>query len=157
MARRDKLPSVVDTSSRPALRSEVVDLLLQVMEVMHGHFAERIAEFDLNPSLAMALRSLDTPTPQRELAAALHCDPSHVTAIVDRLEDRGLVERRVDPADRRVKKVVVTPAGRRLRARLDARLAESAPVLETLSPGELETLQRLLAKMAAASAERPAG
>jgi DNA-binding MarR family transcriptional regulator len=148
---------VVDASSRSELRSQVIDLLLDVMEVMHGHFAERIAEFDLNPSLAMALRFLDTPTPQRDLAAALHCDPSHVTAIVDRLEDRGLVERRVDPVDRRVKNVVVTAAGRRLRSRLDARLAESAPVLEALTPGELETLQRLLAKMVTPPSERSAG
>ena len=58
------------------LAAETVDLLLTVMRAMGSHFADRIAEFDLNPSLAMALRSLGAPTPQRDLAGTLHCDPS---------------------------------------------------------------------------------
>ena len=41
----------------------------------------------------------------RHLASLLKCDPSNVTFLVDRLEERGLVERQTDPADRRVKLV----------------------------------------------------
>lgn len=127
--------------------AETVRLLLTVMRAMGHHYAERVAEFDLNPSLAMALRSLDTPTPQRELAEVLHCDPSHVTGIVDRLEERDLVERQTDASDRRVKNVVLTEAGLRLRQELAERLYADAPVLQNLTPDELEQLNLLLHKM----------
>ena len=60
-----------------------------------------------------------------ELAEALNCDNSNVTGIVDRLEDRGLVERRSATHDRRVKMLVVTPRGAELRAQLAERLDEA--------------------------------
>ena len=50
----------------------------------------------------------------RKLAQKLKCEPSNVTGIVDRLEARGLVERRPDPADRRVKVAAATDEGRRV-------------------------------------------
>ena len=50
----------------------------------------------------------------RKLAQKLKCEPSNVTGIVDRLEARGLVERRPDPADRRVKLAAATDEGRRM-------------------------------------------
>ena len=49
------------------------------------------------------------------LAAALQCDNSNVTGIVDRLEAQGLVERRPAAHDRRVKTLVVTTEGVELR------------------------------------------
>lgn len=119
---------------------------------MRAHFSARIAEFDLTPPLAMALRSLDEPAPQRELAEVLHCDPSHVTGVVDRLERRHLVERRIDPDDRRVKNVVLTPAGRELRSALEARLREDAPVVDRLSEDERRTLHALLSRIVRAPA-----
>ncbi len=135
--------------ARIDLAADTVDLLLAVMHAMGDHFAERVAEFELNPSLAMALRSLDTPTPQRELAQSLHCDPSHVTGIVDRLEERDLVERQVDSDDRRIKNVVVSDAGRALRKQLEERLYDDPPILRELSPTELKQLHGLLRKMSA--------
>jgi DNA-binding MarR family transcriptional regulator len=62
-----------------------------------------------------------TPT-QRELADFLRLDPSQVVAIVDDLEQRRLVERAPDPADRRAKIVVCTPEG----AAVQSRAAEAA-------------------------------
>lgn len=59
---------------------------------------------------------------QRELAEFLRLDPSQVVAIVDDLEQRGLVERAPDPTDRRAKIIVGTSEG----AALQARAAESA-------------------------------
>ena len=52
--------------------------------------------------------------PCGKLAQKLKCEPSNVTGIVDRLEARGLVERRPDPADRRVKLAAATEEGRRV-------------------------------------------
>ena len=50
------------------------------------------------------------------LARGLACDASNVTGIVDRLEARGLIERRPGASDRRVKVLVITREGERLRA-----------------------------------------
>ena len=54
----------------------------------------------------------------RDLAARLQCDPSNVTFLADRLEERGLVERRPDPSGRRVKLLALTPAGLAMRIRV---------------------------------------
>ena len=52
-------------------------------------------EFDLMPPQQMVLGLLDEPRTMGELAQQLHCDNSNITGIVDRLTERGLVERRV--------------------------------------------------------------
>src|SRR3954451_25186285 len=77
-------------------------------------------EFGLTPPQLFALRSLDPdePVPMRALAAALHCDSSNVTGLVDGLTAAGLVERREAHYDRRMRLLVVTPRGREVRQRL---------------------------------------
>jgi len=60
----------------------------------------------------------------------------------------GLVERRVDPEDRRVKTLVVTEAGRRMQARLHRVLAECGAILGDLDEAELRVLRDALAKVA---------
>ena len=72
-------------------------------------------EFDLMPPQQMVLGHLDEPRTMGELAQHLHCDNSNITGIVDRLTERGLVERRVVEGDRRIKLVALTEAGRELR------------------------------------------
>jgi len=87
---------------------------LQVaFERVHAHFAAAVAELDLAPVQAKALHELDVDPPisMRELAERLKSDPSNVTGLIDRLEARGLVERRADPNDRRIKGLALTPAG----------------------------------------------
>ncbi len=63
----------------------------------------------------IALRALEQPIPMGELARMLACDNSNVTGIIDRLEERGLVERRAAKRDRRVKLVALTREGKRLK------------------------------------------
>ncbi|HYA18433.1 MAG TPA: MarR family transcriptional regulator [Bryobacteraceae bacterium] len=55
---------------------------------------------------------------QNELAVELFTDPNTVTAMLVRLEKRGLVRRETCPEDGRARRVSLTPAGRRLYARL---------------------------------------
>ena len=100
-------------------------------ELFHAsrrRFLAVASEFELSPPQVRALGVLDPerPVPMSELAEALHCDNSNVTGIVDRLEDRGLVERRSATHDRRVKMLVVTDRGAEVRERLAERL-EQAP------------------------------
>ena len=126
-------------------------LLLQMaFERVHAHFAAAVAELDLAPMQAKALHELNVEPPisMRALAQRLKSDPSNVTGLVDRLEARGLVERRPDPADRRIKGLALTPAGAKLRERLFARLYAAPPALAQLSERDQrvlgEVLQRIL-------------
>src|SRR5207245_851230 len=85
-----------------------------------------LAELHLTLPQAMLLRQLGDALPMNEAADKLHCDPSNVTGIVDRLEARGLIERQHLTTDRRVKHLALTPAGRRLLSRVEAVLAAPA-------------------------------
>src|SRR5260370_23973773 len=105
-------------------------LLLQVaFERVHAHFAAVVVELDLAPVQAKALHELNVEPPisMRELAERLKSDPSNVTGLIDRLEARGLVERRPDSNDRRIQSLALTAAGARLRERLSAACTSAPP------------------------------
>ena len=91
----------------------------------------------------------------RELAVELVCDASNVTGLVDRLEKRGLLERRATEDDRRVKCVHLTPAGRRVREKLDRRFLEPPPAIAALNVADQNALREILDRaLANAEAER---
>jgi len=73
---------------------------------------------------------------------------SKVTGLIDRLEERGLVERQVDPNDRRVKLLVLTDTGRALRQAHVDRLYLDVPLKTELSPTDRRALRDLLRKVA---------
>jgi len=77
----------------------------------------------------------------RSLAAEWGCDASTATWIVDRLEAKGLAERRSDPADRRVKLVVLTPTGTTTRDEMVAATYTPPPELLALEANTLCTLR----------------
>jgi DNA-binding MarR family transcriptional regulator len=83
----------------------------------------------------------------RRLAQKLKCEPSNVTGIVDRLEARGLVERRPDPSDRRVKLAAATEEGRRVARSLRDALNFAREPLAGLSTEERLSLRDLLQRM----------
>ncbi|MGY1771811.1 MarR family winged helix-turn-helix transcriptional regulator [Blastococcus sp. SYSU D00813] len=85
-----------------------------------------------------------------ELAADLLCDASNVTQLVARAEARGWVTRAPDPADRRVKRVSITPAGRRVHREVRQAFGFPAERLARLTDGERRQLSGLLAKLLAA-------
>ena len=125
-------------------------LLLQIgFELVSAHFAAAVAELDLAPSQARALHELDLERPisMRELAERLKSDPSNVTGLIDRLEARGLVERRPDPTDRRIKGLALTSAGAQLRGRLFARLYSAPPSIAALPERELAGLRDVLQRV----------
>jgi len=118
-------------------------------ELFHAsrrRFLAIASEFELSPPQVRALGVLDPdrPVPMSDLAEALHCDNSNVTGIVDRLEDRGLVERRSATHDRRVKMLAVTPRGAEIRDRLAERLEEAPPPLAGLTPDDQRTLRDIM-------------
>jgi DNA-binding MarR family transcriptional regulator len=80
----------------------------------------------------------------RRIADRLYAEPSNVTAIIDRLESRGLVERHPDPGDRRVKLVAATEVGRAVAADLRGRMPFAAAPLDRLTTQQRESLRELL-------------
>jgi DNA-binding MarR family transcriptional regulator len=102
-------------------------------------------EFDLAPQQMIALRMLGAgPRKMSELAQALFCDNSNVTGIVDRLEERGLVRREAAEGDRRVKLLVLTKDGERLRKEITKRMAEPPPPIAGLSEKDQRALRDIL-------------
>jgi DNA-binding MarR family transcriptional regulator len=125
---------------------ELLKLVFQVAARLRDGLQEAHLNLDLPPAQAQALSVLEGPVPMRELASRLACDASNVTGIVDGLEGRGLVERRPDPRDRRVKQLVLTPEGKRRRAALDADLDRVAAKVFDLPEEEQRTLRELLGR-----------
>jgi DNA-binding MarR family transcriptional regulator len=92
-----------------------------------------------------ALRHLaQNPMTMRELAESLAVDAPYTTVVVDDLEERGLAERRSDPADRRRRIVAVTTEGRRLARKAWQILDEPPPALAALAPEDLAHLDRIM-------------
>jgi DNA-binding MarR family transcriptional regulator len=106
-------------------------------------------ELGLTPGHVKALLELqpDQPRPMGALAESLHCDASNATWLVDRLEERDLVERGTVPTDRRVKTVVLTSLGVKTRAAVIERLHEPPEDLLALDRDDLEELRAALAKL----------
>ncbi|MFF4962465.1 MarR family winged helix-turn-helix transcriptional regulator [Streptomyces sp. NPDC001222] len=136
------------TPRMDSLTMEVLDLIGSVVARFHEEYEEAAAEHALTGAQArlLGLLSLE-PLPMRRVAQKLKCEPSNVTGIVDRLEARGLVERRPDPADRRVKVAAATEEGRRVARGLRESLDFAREPLAGLSHEEQLALRNLLRRM----------
>jgi len=135
--------------------SDVLPLIDQLVERAYtfsaaiGRWSATIlAELELTEALGDVLWQLGAvgeAVPMRDLADRLQCDPSNVTFLADRLEERGLIERRPDLSDRRVKLLALTTAGLAVRTRIVQAAATRSP-LARLSPADQQRLCRLLDK-----------
>ncbi|MER5856746.1 MarR family winged helix-turn-helix transcriptional regulator [Streptomyces sp. NPDC059688] len=136
------------THRADALTMEVVELIGDVVARFYTDYEEAAGEHTLTGPQARLLSLLSVePLPMRKLAHKLKCEPSNVTGIVDRLETRGLVERRPDPADRRVKLAVATDDGLRVARELREGLRFAREPLAGLSADERRSLRDLLRRM----------
>jgi DNA-binding MarR family transcriptional regulator len=127
---------------------EVVELIGTVVARYHDEYELAAAGHSLTGAQARVLALLARePTPMRQVARQLKCEPSNVTGIVDRLESRGLAVRRPDPADRRVKLAAATEEGIEMAERLRAALDFAREPLAGLTPAERTVLRDLLQRM----------
>ena len=102
-------------------------------------------EFELPFQAMIALRVLGGgPRPMGELAKIMLCDSSAMTGITDRLEERGLARREPADYDRRVKMLVLTEEGERVRVEITKRLADPPPSIAALSPEDQSELRDIL-------------
>ncbi|WP_455356250.1 MarR family winged helix-turn-helix transcriptional regulator [Streptomyces sp. SYSU K217416] len=132
------------------LTLEVVELIGTVVARYYEEYDHAAGKHQLTGAQARVLGLLSIePMPMRRIAQKLKCEPSNVTGIVDRLEARGLVERRPDPADRRIKLAAPTAEGRETAARLRDSLDFAREPLAGLSVDERTILRDLLKRMLA--------
>ena len=134
-------------------------LLSQLGFQTSKRFAERLAPLELNPRTFALLRHVESAEGQSQhaLAEALRVPPSRMVALIDELEERGLVERRPLPSDRRVRALHLTADGRRLLERARKVAAEhESEICADLDADEREQLLELLGRIAA-SQGLPAG
>ena len=131
-------------------------LLWRIMQANKPRMIEMARELDFSPVQLHSLRMLEpgVDTPMRALAQQLFCDPSNVTGIVDRLEARGLIERRGSETDRRVRIVRLTAEGQRVRAEVVARMSAPPDEIAEL-PLESQLALRDALRQAADRLDRP--
>jgi len=143
------------TSSRAApaqaLSRRAGFLLVQLGTHRHRRFAERLAPLGLHPRHFGLLSQLavNEGQSQQALSIALGIHRSAVVALVDDVEERGLAERRRDPADRRAYTLYLTPAGREMLAELEhAADDDETELLTALDASERAQLISLLQRVA---------
>lgn len=137
-----KLPRPKDPAA--AARAEVVELLFAYVERLRGHFESIAQAHDLTPVQAKVVLFLGQPEPMRCIADSLSCDPSNITGVVARLEERGLLSRVEDPADRRVKFLQATPAGKKLRESFELALFRDVPGMKGLTKSQIADVKNAL-------------
>ncbi len=97
---------------------------------------------------------------QKELADLLEVEPITVARLIDRLEARGMVERRPDPMDRRCWRLHLTDASRPLMNEIDSQLGQLACLTtQDVEAGALisfaDSLERMRESIAADLATEP--
>jgi MarR family transcriptional regulator, organic hydroperoxide resistance regulator len=124
------------------LAAEAWGLLVPL--VYPPRFIEIAHNLGVTPPILGALRFLEHPQTMGTMAELLHCDPSNVTGIVDTLEDRHLAKRKPSEADRRVKVVELTPAGKKIRTRSIEEMFKPPAWIEDLSAADQRKLRDIL-------------
>jgi DNA-binding MarR family transcriptional regulator len=132
---------------------ELWELLIEFSLSQRVWWTDICDALGLTPTQGLALRLLDPQTPMamNALADNMVCDASNITGVVDKLEARGLIERKASENDRRVKMLAVTEKGRELRKKLFAEAAKPPSSIATL-PKDIR--EKLSAALRALVAER---
>jgi DNA-binding MarR family transcriptional regulator len=142
----DEVPPVADP-----LKEVAGDVWRQMAEftwsrMQRGQAFHALKSLGLTPGHMRVLAALepDEALPMGAIAEMLSCDPSMATWLIDRLEDRKFVERRMLATDRRVKVVSLTRRGVRVKTKVLAHLFEPPPELLTIDLDRLEALRAAL-------------
>jgi DNA-binding MarR family transcriptional regulator len=107
----------------------------RLQQIAVGIFMNETAELNITPVQFALLfaASKEAGLDQRTLAGRIGLDTSTIGAVIDRLERRGLIERKVSPVDKRVRLLHLTPAGKKL--------------LQSVMPAMLRAQERMLAPL----------
>jgi DNA-binding MarR family transcriptional regulator len=145
------LPPVVQSATgAPPLARRASPLARRFQQVCAGIIAEALAGEELVQLEYGSLIYIDIEPgiDQRRLAEAMGIDPSNASLIVERLHSMGLIERRINGADRRARELYLTPKGKRLWERLTPKArAANERVLAPLAPAERELFLDFLIRL----------
>src|SRR5918911_2116221 len=102
------IPLAMTTEVRADPAAEAWEAILD-LTMAAPRFPRVAHQLGLSPPQLKVLHTLapGVELPMGALAESMFCDASNLTGLVDRLEERGLIERRPDPDDRRVKRLTV--------------------------------------------------
>lgn len=130
---------------------------LELMRQEKRRISATCQDLGLTSQQAYALLHLsrEGPSSMVSLAETMQCDASNITGLVDKLEARGLIERRPHPQDRRVKLLVVTAAGDAMHRALRERMAKPPAHFAALSVKDLKALHKILRRASAAVPREP--
>ena len=132
-----------------AVRSASSLLIAQLGRGMRRRIEQAVAPTGLRPRELLALQHLQErgPSAQQTLAELVGVDATNLVAVLNSLEDAGLIDRRRNRADRRRAIIALSEKGERLLADLDRALREvDDEILAPLTRAERETLNDLLAR-----------
>jgi DNA-binding MarR family transcriptional regulator len=136
-----------DATPRASLRVPgAAYLLSQVGAHSSLRWHERLAPLGLDPRSVLVLRHVgaEEGRTQASLSASLDVPPSRIVGVVDELEQRGLLERRPNPSDRRAHALWLTGKGRKT---LDAVMAVSSEHEVDICAGLSEAERRQLIEL----------
>ena len=138
--------------SRPGISLADTAGLLRVMRLAAFLERELAAGCAVKPGqfqVLAALRQRDPlPMTAGELARASILTTGAMTAVLDRLEEEGLIRREIDSEDRRARRITITEKGRSLIDRvLEQRMAQHRALISALTLEERETLSDILRKL----------
>jgi DNA-binding MarR family transcriptional regulator len=122
-------------------------LLARTGSLAYQHWAAMIAGFDVSPSQYKVLMTLGETGQlcQQRLAELIGVDPRNTVPIVESLVERGLIEREVDPADRRRRVLDLTRTGRKIARDLASIGAEiERDILRPLSRADQDRLRQMM-------------
>ncbi len=126
-------------------------LLAQLGAYAAAQFTGRVAELDLVPAQTGLLRAVAASPGQSQqaLAQLLGTPPSRLVALVDALEERGIMERRRNPNDRRLHALHLTEDGHQLLHTIgEVARAHNDAICGALDPTERDQLRALLTRIA---------
>jgi DNA-binding MarR family transcriptional regulator len=124
-------------------------LIAQLARGTRRRIEQAVAPLGLRPRELLALQHLRDrgPAAQQTLVELLAVDATNLVAVLNRLEDAGLIGRRRDRADRRRAIIELSPQGARLLADLDRAFRQiDDEVLATMTASERASLNGLLAQ-----------
>jgi MarR family transcriptional regulator for hemolysin len=139
----------------PAAKSaeyEYTFLLHEVAHLMRTLFNQRARTRGMTRAQWVILKRLDrTPgLSQNELAAIVEVEPITIGRLIDRLEARGVVERRADPKDRRIHRLHLTPKAKPILQEINDTIAELGSL--TAAGIDEKTLKTVMAALSAMKA-----
>jgi MarR family transcriptional regulator for hemolysin len=133
-----------------AMKHEMLIELYDVARLMRTRFDRWARTYGMTRAQGMILSRLSRQPgmTQNEMAGLCEVEPITVGRLVDRLEARGLLERRLDPADRRIRRLHLLPAAEPILTEIQRYKEELfGEVTEGLDAETLETVTRALLRM----------